>query len=96
MYNIAKLAQTVSGSYSSLALTLTVEVLSPIAPSYSNQKSGGFCIGLLTKSGVKTQATDGSTRGTDCEKEQRNELTRGLRQNSNLPKLPINSSVVLL
>ena len=36
-------------------------------------------IGLLTKSGIRHQATEVSTRGTECETGQRNELTRGLR-----------------
>jgi len=36
-------------------------------------------LGLLTKSGIRHQATEVSTRGTECETGQRNELTRGLR-----------------
>ncbi len=51
-------------------------------------------IGLLTKSSVKSQATDRATRGTDREKGQSDELFRGLRRNSNVPKLPNNSTVV--
>jgi len=38
-----------------------------------------FRIGLLTKSGIRHQATEVSTKGTECETGQRNKLTRGLR-----------------
>ena len=40
---------------------------------------GALIIGLLTKSGIRHQATEVSTRGTECETGQRNELIWGLR-----------------
>jgi len=52
---------------------------SPSTPFLSNlldipeRKVGSFSIGLLTKYGIQKHKTEGSTRGTDCEADQKDE-----------------------